>query len=94
MGASCVSVSIEPPYGIRATTDAQESSRLVKLPPVRLFFEGSLEGHDFIVFGLCDLGFPELGYVSLNEMPAIRGPLGLSIEPDLRWTPKTLEKCE
>jgi len=26
--------------------------------------EGSPEGDDFIMFGLCDLGFPELGYVS------------------------------
>ena len=46
------------------------------------------------MFGLCDLGFPELGYVSLNELRATRGPLGLGIERDLQWMPKTRGKCE
>lgn len=37
-----------------------------------------------IAFGLCDLGlgFPELGYVSLEELKEVRGPLGLPIERD------------
>jgi Protein of unknown function (DUF2958) len=52
--------------------------------------EGSREGDDFIMFGLCDLGFPELGYVSLNELESVRGPLGLGIERDLHWRPKTM----
>lgn len=52
--------------------------------------EGSREGDDFIMFGLCDLGFPELGYVSLNELESVRGPFGLGIKRDLHWTPKTL----
>jgi hypothetical protein len=36
------------------------------------------------LFGLCDLGLgcPELGYVSLMELTALRGPLGLPIERD------------
>jgi len=40
-------------------------------------------------FGLCDLGlgFPELGYVSLAELTALRGPLGLAIERDPAFTP-------
>ncbi len=54
--------------------------------------EGSDEGEDFIMFGLCDLGCPELGYVSLNEMLAVRGPLGLGIERDLHWQPRTLRE--
>lgn len=35
-------------------------------------------------FGLCDLGLgtPELGYVLLSELTAVRGPLGLSVERD------------
>ncbi|WP_198970477.1 DUF2958 domain-containing protein [Xylophilus sp. ASV27] len=35
--------------------------------------------------GLCDLGqgFPELGWVSLTELQALRGPLGLPVERDL-----------
>ena len=36
------------------------------------------------LFGLCDLGlgFPELGYVSLKEITALRGPLDLPVERD------------
>jgi len=36
------------------------------------------------LFGLCDLGMgcPEFGYVSLAELEAIKGPLGLGIERD------------
>lgn len=39
------------------------------------------------LFGLCDLdmGFPELGYVSLAEITAVRLPFGLSIERDLHF---------
>jgi len=38
-----------------------------------------------IAFGLCDLGlgFPELGSVSLSELTALRGKLGLPVERDL-----------
>jgi hypothetical protein len=37
-----------------------------------------------IAFGLCDLGLgcPELGYVSLTELGAVRGGLGLPVELD------------
>lgn len=37
------------------------------------------------LFGLCDLGlgYPELGYVSLAEVTAVKGPLGLPVERDL-----------
>lgn len=36
-------------------------------------------------FGLCDLGqgFPELGWVDITEIQALRGPLGLPVERDL-----------
>ena len=39
------------------------------------------------MFGLCDLGMgsPELGYVSLAEVEAIRLPFGLTIERDMNW---------
>jgi hypothetical protein len=38
-----------------------------------------------VAWGLCDLGmgFPEFGTVSLNELAAVRGRLGLGIERDL-----------
>jgi hypothetical protein len=39
------------------------------------------------LFGLCDLGLgsPELGYVSLAELIALRGPLGLPLERDAHF---------
>lgn len=39
------------------------------------------------LFGLCDLGLgcPELGYVSLAEIMAVKGPLGLPIERDTHF---------
>jgi hypothetical protein len=43
---------------------------------------------EYLAFGLCDLGLgePELGYVSLHELSAARGPLGLPLERDLYFT--------
>ena len=38
-----------------------------------------------ILFGLADLGYPELGSWSLSEMVAIRLPFGLGIERDLHF---------
>lgn len=41
-----------------------------------------------IAFGLCDLGLgcPELGCISLAELRALRGNLGLPVERDLSFT--------
>ena len=38
-----------------------------------------------ILFGLADLGYPELGSWSLSEMAAIRLPFGMEIERDLHF---------
>ncbi|ASI67884.1 transposase [Diaphorobacter nitroreducens] len=44
------------------------------------------DDHDH-AFGLCDLGLgiPELGWVSLQELEAVRGRLGLPVERDLHF---------
>jgi len=47
---------------------------------------------DFHFFGLVDGHDKELGYVALSELESVRGPLGLPIERDLWWEPKTLEE--
>ncbi len=46
-------------------------------------------GDNDIAFGLCDLGlgFPELGYVRISELEALRGPLGLPVERDRSFNP-------
>ena len=48
-----------------------------------------LNPHIDLAFGLCDLGLgqPELGYVSLAELSAAHGPLGLPLECDLHFAP-------
>jgi len=43
-------------------------------------------------FGLVDGNCVELGYFSLSELKALRGPYGLTIERDLYWEPKTLRE--
>jgi len=37
-----------------------------------------------IAFGMCDLGYPELGSVSVDEILAVRGAFGLPVECDIR----------
>ena len=52
--------------------------------------EGQKEGNDFTFFGLVEGQEKELGYFSLSELESATGPMGLHIERDLHWTPKTL----
>ena len=40
-----------------------------------------------LMFGLCDLGYPELGYVSLEEIESVELPFGLKIERDMYFEP-------
>lgn len=47
-----------------------------------------------IFFGKADLGFPELGTFSLEELESYKGPLGLGIERDLYFTPKPISQCK
>jgi len=47
---------------------------------------------DYILFGLVDGQFKELGYFRLSELECVNGPMGLPIERDLYWKPKTLQK--
>ena len=47
---------------------------------------------DFQFFGLVEGQCKELGYVNLSELETMRGPMGLPIERDLWWKPKTLEE--
>jgi hypothetical protein len=49
----------------------------------------SFDGQDTF-FGLVEGQEKELGYFSLAEISSVRGPMGLAIERDLHWMPKTL----
>ncbi|MBS0426714.1 MAG: DUF2958 domain-containing protein [Proteobacteria bacterium] len=72
-----------------------EPNDLDPRPVVRLFTPDAravwllteLDEPNGLAFGLCDLGlgFPELGYVSLAELEALRGPSGLRVERDIAF---------
>ena len=49
---------------------------------------------DDVFYGYCDMGngYPELGYVSRKELRETRGKMGLHIERDYYFTPKTLNE--
>ena len=47
---------------------------------------------DFRFFGLVDGLEKELGYFALSELEEVRGPMGLPIERDLHFKPKTLDQ--
>ncbi len=55
------------------------------------FWATEFDGKDTF-FGLVDGHEKELGYFSLAELESVRGPMGLPIERDLYWQPKTLEQ--
>ncbi len=57
------------------------------------FYATEFDGED-IFFGWI-VGFEkELGYFSLAEMTAARGPLGLPIERDIHFTPTKLSEVK
>lgn len=46
-----------------------------------------------IAFGWCDLGYPELGYVSIKELKSLKlPPFGLGVERDMYWDSNTTLK--
>ena len=57
-----------------------------------LEFDSSDDGKEVVAtgraFGLCDLGmgFPELGYVDIGELEALRAGMGLPVERDMYFT--------
>ena len=73
--AACADKSIDHMPVVKLfTPDAQCTWLLTEIDP----------GQPDIAFGLCDLGIgsPELGYVSLTELAALRGRMGLPVERD------------
>lgn len=45
-----------------------------------------LDAEGDIMFGLADIGFPELGYWSFEELRSVRLPFGMGIERDLHFS--------
>ncbi len=57
------------------------------------WYASEFDGED-ILFGLVSGMEVELGYFSLKELEEVRGPLGLPIERDLHFEPKTLKELQ
>lgn len=57
------------------------------------WYATEFDGEDSF-FGLIKGFETELGYFSLSELQKARGPLGLKIERDLYWSPKTLKQIK
>ena len=78
---------------------ANEELGLAALALVKFFtpdtswtwYASEFDGDD-IFFGLVSGLEVEFGYFALSELDEIRGPLGLPIERDLHFEPKTLQE--
>ena len=57
------------------------------------WYASEFDGED-IFFGLVSGFEVELGYFSLSELESIEGPVGLPIERDLYFEPKTLRDLQ
>ena len=57
------------------------------------WYASEFDGED-IFFGLVSGFEVELGYFSLKELQEAHGPLGLPIERDLHFEPKTLQRAD
>ena len=55
------------------------------------WYASEFDGDD-IFFGMVSGFAVELGYFSLAELDAVRGPLGLPIERDIFFVPQTLKE--
>ena len=71
------------------TPDSSWTWHITEGSPVR---NSDNEPVDYILFGLVEGQCKELGYFRLSELESVRGPMGLPIERDLYWKPKTLEE--
>jgi hypothetical protein len=58
------------------------------------YFDTDKEKVDFLFFGLVDGLELELGYFALSQLEEVRSALGLPIERDLDFQPKTLRELK
>ena len=54
---------------------------------VGTWYLSELDPKTNVAYGLCDLGDPEFGYVSIDELSEVKGFMGLGIERDLHFKP-------
>ncbi len=69
------------------TPDGEWTWYICESEPIQ---DDDCNGTDYTLFGLVEGHEKELGYFRLSEIESIRGSMGLPIERDLWWSPKTL----
>jgi hypothetical protein len=80
---------LPPLYAQEHKTDPLVICKFFTPDSIWTWYALEFDGED-IFFGLV-IGFEqELGYFSLSELQAARGPLGLSVERDLHFQPTRL----
>lgn len=78
----------EPVRGTDEEIDFDPVVKLFNPMGIGTWLLTELDPETNIAIGLCDLGFPELGAVSIAELESIRLALGLGIERDRHWSAK------
>jgi len=80
-----------PPLGSQDGKGGKAIARLKLFTPDSswTWYATEYDGQDMF-FGLVEGQEKEFGYFSLSELQNARGPMGLAIERDLHWTPRTL----
>ena len=58
------------------------------------WYLSELNPENNVAFGLCKITDEEFGYVSLDELSTLKVKMGLGIERDLYFTPKTFEEIQ
>ena len=84
-----------PPLG--ATDDQTDPIEIVKFfnpTGIGTWWACEFDPESRMFFGKADLGFPELGSFSLDELQSYTGPFGLGIERDIHFTQKPLSQCK
>lgn len=81
-----------PPLGARDGLDGPALVKFFTPWAGWTWYAAEFDGED-VFFGLVEGLDRELGYFSLRELEALRGPVGLRVERDLYWTPRPLSEC-
>ena len=82
--------SLPPLYGQEGTPDPIVYARFFTPDSSWTWLATEFDPEEGRFFGLVDGFESELGYFLLQELETSRGPLGLSIERDLHFTPAPL----
>mgnify|MGYP003142869427 CR=1 FL=1 len=75
------------------TKDFKAVLKLFNPTGIGTWYLSELDPETNNAFGLCCLHEEELGYVNLDELLGFKGQLGLGIERDRLFTPKTFDEC-